>query len=336
MAASATAAKFMLPSGLAVDLAGNIYVSDSAAAVVRMISTSGTISTFAGGGSPSTGNGDGGPATSAKLQTPYGLAIDPSGALYIADQAAGLVRKVSGGTISTFAGSTIGFTIGTVGFGGPATSAKLHSPRALAVDPAGSVYIADSYFGMSALVDGTGTINVLAGLGVYGSVGDGLPASEVTLDGPYGIAVDPFGNVFLSSNTQNAVYEVIQHPERFPDEVRYLERGSAPGAGEPRYLQHQPQRHRLHRRLRLYLQLSSEPESMQQHYRDRHGLRQLLHSIGRHLLHLQARRASAASPPNHPANDTPGTLTLTLNSIGLSSALATSNGEIYTVAGLYP
>ncbi len=145
----ATAAKFMAPSGLAVDPAGNIYVSDSAAAVVREISTSGTITTFAGGGPPAAGNGDGGPATSAKLLAPYGLALDPAGALYIADTTAGLVRKVSGGTISTFAGSTIGGSVNLVGFGGPATSAKLHSPRAVAVDSAGLVYITDAYIGCS-------------------------------------------------------------------------------------------------------------------------------------------------------------------------------------------
>ena len=99
----------------------------------------GTIRTFAGGGSSF---GDGGPATSAQLRSPYGVAVDGQGNVYIADFPDHRVRKVSaGGTITTFAGTGAG---GFSGDGGPATSARLYAPYGVAVDGQGNVYIADS------------------------------------------------------------------------------------------------------------------------------------------------------------------------------------------------
>ncbi len=209
----AAAAKFQSLTGIAVDMADNIYVADSTSAVVRRISAAGIIATVAGGGSPATGNGDGGPATSAKLTSPYGLALDSSGNLFIADSGASVVREVStANVISTFAGSTSGNS----GMGGPATSAKLRTPQSVATDGGGNVYIIHTANGLLSFVDSSNTIHPLSGLAVFGGVGDGLPASVVQLASPYGVAVDSTGNVFLDSQTSNAVYKVVQHPERFP------------------------------------------------------------------------------------------------------------------------
>lgn len=332
----ATAAKFQKVSGLAVDAAGNIYVSDATAGVVRQISTNGIISTVAGGGSPVSGNGDGGAATGATLQSPWGLAIDSTGALYIAESGTGRVRKVAQGVISTFAGSTVGFSIGGIGAGGPATSAKLGSPRGVAVDSAGSVYIADSSLGAVAVVDPTGTINVLAGLGVYGGVVEGGPASEVGLSSIYGVGVDSFGNVFLSSSTQNDVYEVVLHPERFP--MTKLGSSSAP--------------------MRLVLEnvgaadialsgitfagdFSLGTNSNQSlYYSPCKSTTTITTGFGNFctldVVFTPTAVGVRTSPLSITSNDTPSTTTVSLSSTGISSAVVTSGGQIFTVAGLYP
>jgi uncharacterized protein (TIGR03437 family) len=144
----AISAGFGYPSGVAVDGAGNIYVVDANQNRVRLISPNGTITTVAGSGS-ATYSGDNGPATKAGIASPWHVAVDASGNLYIServdgfDQSSGnFIRKVSGGTIYTIAGNgNKGFS----GDGGPATSAEMGNPEGLAVSSTGKVYIADNY-----------------------------------------------------------------------------------------------------------------------------------------------------------------------------------------------
>ena len=134
----ATSATMTYPRGVAADAQGNVYIFDGSTRV-RKVTPGGTIRTFAGGGSSF---GDGGPATSAQLRSPYGVAADGQGNVYIADFPDHRVRKVSaGGTITTFAGTGAG---GFSGDGGPAASARLYAPYGVAVDGQGNVYIADS------------------------------------------------------------------------------------------------------------------------------------------------------------------------------------------------
>jgi sugar lactone lactonase YvrE len=134
----ATSARLNNPEGVAVDGAGNVYIADLQNGRVRKVSPGGTITTLAGGGSAF---GDGGPATSARVRSPYGVAVDGQGNVYIADRIDHRVRTVSpGGTISTFAGTGAG---GFSGDGGPATSAQVFAPWGMAVDGQGNVYIGD-------------------------------------------------------------------------------------------------------------------------------------------------------------------------------------------------
>ncbi len=134
----ATSASLFYPAGVAVDGTGNLYIADSYNCRVRKVS-GGTIGTVAGNGLCDH-SGDGGPATSASLFYPQDVALDSAGNLYITEGCR--VRKVSGGTISTVAGSGC-FGIAD-GDGGPATSAYLYDPRGVAVDGTGNLYIADS------------------------------------------------------------------------------------------------------------------------------------------------------------------------------------------------
>jgi trimeric autotransporter adhesin len=190
---AATSAQMNSPHAVAVDNAGNYYIADSGNNVVRKVSASGTITTFAGNGTAGSG-GDSGAATSAQLSGPQGVAVDSAGNVYIADTANSRVREVSGGTITTVAGNG---TPGYAGDGGAATSAQLYSPVGLAFDPKGSLYIADA--NNSAIRKVTnGSISTVAGNGLQGYAGDGGPALSAQLNDPQGVAVDAAGNLYIT------------------------------------------------------------------------------------------------------------------------------------------
>lgn len=167
---------------------------------------SSTISTVAG--SPSVGfGGDGGPGANALLSVPTGLALDGSGNLYIADTGNNRIRKVtaSSGVISTVAGNGIPIFAGD---GGPATSASLNGPRAVAVDGSGNLYIADTLNDRVRKVTAAGVISTLAGTGVAGFGGDNGPATSALFSAPYGVAVDGSGNVYIADRFNNRIRKV--------------------------------------------------------------------------------------------------------------------------------
>jgi sugar lactone lactonase YvrE len=200
----ATLAELRQPYGVAKDSAGNVYIADTNNCLVRVVNSAGTISTFAGlvvSSNPQCGyTGDGGTATSAKLYTPYGVAVDSKGAVYIADYNDEVVRKVSGGIITTIAG--IGQVAGYSGDGGPATNALLQGPQAVAVDPAGNVFIADTYNCRVREVNAaTGVITTVAGNGTCSFTGDGQ-ANSNGVGYPQGLAVDANDNLFVSDYSE--------------------------------------------------------------------------------------------------------------------------------------
>jgi hypothetical protein len=155
--------------------------------VIWKISSAGTVSLVAGIKNVCGYNGDGKQATQADLNFPWGLALDSTGDLYIADGANNLVRKVNtSGVISTIAGTgTCGFS----GDGGAAISAKLCSPVGLALDTAGNFYIGDYGNLRVRSVNSGGTISTFAGTGNRGYNGNGLLASKTNIDGPTGFAL---------------------------------------------------------------------------------------------------------------------------------------------------
>ena len=167
-----------------------------------------TISTVAGGATGlASPYGDLGPATSAQLNTPYGLAKDVAGNLYIADDAHNLIRKVNpSGTITTVAGSPGG---GPLGDGGAAISAHLNTPTGVAVDAAGNLYIADAGNNRVRMVTAaTGIITTIAGT-TAGFSGDLGPASTAKLSNPRGIVVYPNGRIIYVSDGSNNRIRVI-------------------------------------------------------------------------------------------------------------------------------
>lgn len=146
----ATSAWLNTPMGVAVDAIGNIYIADLNNQVIRKINSNGIISTIAGFGVYYTGgyNGDGGLATSAYLNSPWDIVLDAVGNLYIAESGgiSNRIRKVNtSGIISTVAGTTTtAWGGGYGGDGGLAVAAELSSPRSVAIDVAGNLYISDT------------------------------------------------------------------------------------------------------------------------------------------------------------------------------------------------
>ncbi len=192
---AATSAYLNYPYRVVVDSLDHVYIADTNNCAIRKV-IGGTISTFAGNRTCNY-SGDGGLATAAELYYPTGIALDSSGNLYIADQDNEVVRKVSGGNISTFAGNhALGY--GYSGDGGPATSAQLYNPMDVAVDSAGDVYIADYNNLRIRKVNPSGTISTFAGNGAAGYQGDGGLANETSLYYPQGVGVDLAGDVLIA------------------------------------------------------------------------------------------------------------------------------------------
>ena len=183
-----------------LDAAGNLYIADANNERVRKVSTSGIITTVAGGGTG--GLGDGGPATQASLE-PYGVAVDSTGNLYIADTDHSRVRKVTlDGIINTIAGTILpGFS----GDGGPATSAEIALPRGVAVDSSGNIYISDTFNNRIRKVSTSGIITTFAGNGAGSYSGDGGTAISAGLDQPGNIALDAAGNLYIAATIDQRI-----------------------------------------------------------------------------------------------------------------------------------
>ncbi len=205
----ATNAALKQPSGVAVDVAGNVFISDTYNSRVRKIDTNGIITTVAGNG-VFTSSGDGGKATNASMRTPYGLALDSVGNLYIADTNSSRIRMVStNGIIATVAGT------GTNGYstdGGFATNSNLRGAYGVAVDSTGNLFIADSWNNRIRKVDAGGIITSVAGTnsqnGRWGFLGDGGPATNAMFRYPYAMAVDSAGDIFITDKFNQRIRKV--------------------------------------------------------------------------------------------------------------------------------
>ena len=197
---AATSAELDFPQGIAVDRAGNLYIADTNNCRIRKVS-GGIITTIAGNGTAGY-TGDNGPASSSELNYPYGVAVDSTGNVYIADTLNNVIRQIStSGTISTIAGN--GFA-GYSGDSGAPTSAQLNFPADLAVDPSGNLYIADAGNYVVRSVSG-GAIATIAGNGQDGYSGDSGAATLAEIGHIHSLVLDSTGNLYLADATNSAV-----------------------------------------------------------------------------------------------------------------------------------
>ena len=164
-----------------------------------------SVNVIAGDGTANFG-GDGGSAVHASLDDPTAVAVDASGNLFIADTNNNRIRMVTGGIITTVAGTG---QSGFGGDGGSATSARLDHPSGVAVDASGDLFIADTGNNRIRMIRRDGTIETVAGTGAAGFVGDGGPATLAELDHPTGLSLDASGNLFIADTDNHSIRMIV-------------------------------------------------------------------------------------------------------------------------------
>ena len=190
-------ALFWFATGVAVDADGNVYVADSGANnTIRKISPDAVVTTLAGranGSVPAPGSEDG-TGSAARFHQPNGVAVDVTGNVYVADYANHTIRKITPeGEVSTFAGQAP--ESGNVDATG--NNARLNHPAGVAVDSAGNVYVAEFIGNTIRKITPDGVVTTLAGLAETPGNADGT-GSAARFNGPYGIAVDSAGNLYVA------------------------------------------------------------------------------------------------------------------------------------------
>jgi sugar lactone lactonase YvrE len=217
---AATSANIGSAGGIAVDSSGNVYFSDTANHVIRKIVSGGTISTIAGTGTPGF-TGDTTAylleynkannittvivATSAKISSPTGVAVDSKGNVYFSDTGNNRIRRVSvtDQTITTVAGDGTGNYYGD---GAGAQYSEINHPVALAFDAADNLFIADASNHRIRKISGAdGTISTVAGFGTPGKADNGGYAVNSLLHYPSSVAVDKTGNLYIADFLNNRV-----------------------------------------------------------------------------------------------------------------------------------
>gem|GEM_PF-802471 len=200
----ATSAEVSRPMGVALDEQENLYITHQYC-IRKVNAATGRISTLAGS-STSGFAGDGGPAAGARFADLLGIAADKNGNVFVADVFNNRIRKITAaGTVSTVAGT------GTDGYNGDnraATTANLKMPYDVTVDNSGNLYIADTYNERIRVVNTSGIIRTIAGIGSYGYSGDGAAATNAEMRLPYSLTVTAAGDVYIADKENNCIRRV--------------------------------------------------------------------------------------------------------------------------------
>lgn len=209
-----TSASFDNPNGVAVDTAGNVYVADTYNYLIRKITPTGAVSTFAGAGKAATAFSDG-PALTATFYFPSGVAADAAGNVYVADSGGGRIRLISAGQVTTFAGGAM-----TNLLDGPATSVSFSWPVGVAIDALGNVYVGDRSNSLIRKIS-AGNVTTYAGLTHYMGTSTGSPGfhdgpawidasiSSSAFNSPSGVAIDAAGNVYVADMGNHLIRKIM-------------------------------------------------------------------------------------------------------------------------------
>lgn len=198
---TASTARFHAPASVAVDAAGNLYVADQGNHTIRKITPAGMVTTLAGTAGVIGSKDDVGAA--AQFSSPFGVAVDGAGNVYVGDQGNDTIRKVTpAGAVTTLAGIP-----GVAGSANGTGAATFSAPAGVAVDGAGNVYVADQQNSTIRKITPGGVVTTLAGLVRQAGFGDGNPDS--LFSAPAGVAVDSAGNLYIADRDNDAVRKII-------------------------------------------------------------------------------------------------------------------------------
>jgi streptogramin lyase len=193
------AAGFNNPYGIVVDMAGNLYVADNGNNLIRKITPDSVVTTFAGSGVIGAVNGA---AATATFNSPYGIAIDKAGNIYIGDSANNLIREITpAGLVSTFAGSGVAGAANGAG-----TAASFDNPQGLVMDAAGNLYVADAGNHLIREISPSGLVTTFAGSGTMGSANGAL--TTASFYDPAALAFDSAGNMYVADDGNNLVRKI--------------------------------------------------------------------------------------------------------------------------------
>ena len=196
------AAQFKKPAGITADSMGNLYVADTYNDTIRKITSAGVVSTLAGFAG-SSGSSDG-TSSSARFNLPYGIAVDSSNNLYVADTYNDTIRKITpAGVVSTFAGlaGNIGSQDGTN------SNARFYYPMGIAVDSSNNLYVADTYNDTIRKITPAGVVSTLTGLAGNSGSSDGTNSNALFYL-PSGVAVDSANNLYVADTYNDTIRKI--------------------------------------------------------------------------------------------------------------------------------
>lgn len=225
-----SSARFFVPTGVAIDAAGNLYVADSGNYTIRKVTPGGVVTTFAGvGRSPGSTDGTG---AAARFREPTGIVADRNGNLFVTDTGNHTIRRITpAGAVTTFAGATGASTqgLGAGSSDGSGSFARFNSPTAITIDSAGTLYVADTGNHTIRRITAAGAVTTVAGTAGITGPADGT-GNAARFQEPRGVAVDASGSVYISDTGNHTIRRGI----------------AATGSGAPTLqVQSQPQRQQI-------------------------------------------------------------------------------------------